>query len=101
MPGVQITIGPNFYNPPVGAILPPGGVAQNQEDGILEEFGHAEGYLNAAPGGYGYPSATGIQMDNSTNLSSVSFQNGQNIQAACNQGGNVSTQTSQVDGTIQ
>jgi RHS repeat-associated protein len=100
MPGAQITLGPNFYNPPAGAVLPPGGVAQDQTNGILEEFGHAEGFLNAA-GGYAYPNATGIMMDNPTNLSSVSVQNGQNVQAACDQGGNVPTQTSQVDGIIQ
>jgi len=99
MPGVQITLGQNFYNPPAGAVLPPGGVAQNQENTILEEFGHAEGFL--AAGGYGYPDATGIMMDNSTNLSNVSIQNGQNVQAACDQGGNVPTQTSQLDETIQ
>jgi len=47
MPGVQITLGPNFYNPPAGAVLPSGGVAQNQENTILEEFGHAMGFLRA------------------------------------------------------
>lgn len=67
---------------------------------ILEEFGHAEG-LNNGVGGYGYPDSTGIMNDNSTTLAAQSIQNGQNVQAACDQGGNVPTQTSQVDGTIQ
>jgi len=40
-------------------------------------------------------------MDNTTDLSAQSFQNGQNVQAACDKGGNVPTQTSQVDGAIQ
>ncbi len=102
MSGVQINIGPNFYNPPSWAALPPGGVAQNQENGILEEFGHATGFLNApANQSYGYPNATGIMMDNSTNLAPQAVQNSQNVQAACDQGGNVPTTTSDVDETIQ
>jgi RHS repeat-associated protein len=102
MPGVQITLGSNFYNPPPAALGPGFGVAQLQEGAILEEFGHAEGILSGGPGGYAYPSATGIMLDNSTNLSAQSVQNGQNVDATCvNQPGNLPTQASQVDGTIQ
>jgi hypothetical protein len=102
MPGVQITLGSNFYNPPTSSLGSGFGLPQLQEGAILEEFGHAEGFLNAGPGGYGYPAATGIMMDNATNLSAQSLQNGQNVDATClNQPGNVPTQDSQVDGTIQ
>jgi hypothetical protein len=95
--GAQITLGLNFYNPPVNAVLPPGGVTQNQMNTILEEFGHAEGYLT----GLGYSTnSTGI-VEDSTTLSSASIQNIQNVSTDCDQGGNVPTQTSQVDGTIQ
>ena len=101
-PGVTIGLSPNFYDPSYTAQngLASLSFAQNQEVTILHEFGHAMGDLNA--GQYGYGITTNIMSpDNPLTNPGVSAQNDQNVDGSCLQGGNVSTQTSEVDGSIQ
>lgn len=105
-PGITISLSTNFYDPGYTA---QNGVsslsfAQNQTVTILHEYGHAMGDLHAINnnGQYGYGITTNIMSpDNPLTNPGVSSQNDHSVTGACLQGGDVPTQTSQVDGTIQ
>jgi hypothetical protein len=105
--GASISLGQDFYDP-LATIINTVGTAgmgltfgQNQELTVLHEYGHALDIVNPTPG-IPYAPATNIIPDNdpSTGLA-ISGQNDSNVAGDCLQGGNVPTQTSQVDGTIQ
>lgn len=106
---VEIDLGVDFYNPLAG--FTNGGVgmwlsfAQNQEVSVLHEYGHAMGDLfgiTNSTGQYGFGFSTEIMSpDDPTVAPGVSDQNDSNVANDCLQGGNVPTQTSDVDGTIQ